>query len=123
MRRPAGHVPWWAVLLVPAPDDPSLVMITTMYLSEEEVSALAQLPGVDIRKTRWRIEVDGRPVAIDEFHDRHEGLVLAETELAVHEDRLPLPPFALREVTDDDRYSGGSLARATDDEWEMLLQH
>lgn len=104
----------------PTPDDPGLVMITTMYLPEDEVSALAELPGADVRKTRWRIEVDGRPVAVDELHGRHEGLVLAETELAAHEDRLPLPPFALRDVTDDDRYSGGSLARATEEECEEL---
>lgn len=105
----------------PVPDDPGLVMLTTMYLPEDEVSALAGLPGCELRKTRWRVEVDGRQVAVDAFRDRLEGLVLAETELAVHEDRLPLPAFAIRDVTDDDRFSGGSLAAADDAEVRALL--
>lgn len=105
----------------PVPDDPGLVMLTTMYLPEDEVSALAALPGYEVRKTRWRLEADGRPVAVDQFRDRLDGLVLAETELAVHEEWLPLPAFAIRDVTDDDRFSGGSLATADEAEVRALL--
>jgi CYTH domain-containing protein len=39
-------------------------------------------------------------------------MILAEVELAADEPRLPLPPFADVDVTDDDRYAGGSLAAA-----------
>ena len=104
----------------PVADDPGLVMLTTMYLPSDEVAALAALPGTDLRKSRWRVEFAGRQVAVDEFHGRLAGLVLAETELSVREGRLPMPAFARRDVTDDDRFTGGSLANATDAEIAAL---
>jgi CYTH domain-containing protein len=103
------------------PDDPGLVMLTTMYLPADEIAALAELPGADLRKTRWRVDFAGRQVAVDEFHDRLTGLVLAETELSLREGRLPMPAFARKDVTDDDRFTGGTLAYATDDEINALL--
>ena len=95
----------------PVPNDPSVVHLTTMYLPSGEVAALDGLPGCELRKTRHQLEVDGRVYAIDQFRGALAGLVLAETELAAHEERLPAPPFARCEVTDDDRFAGGSLAR------------
>jgi CYTH domain-containing protein len=105
----------------PVPDDPSRVMLTTMYVPDSEVTALMALPGRELRKTRRRIEIDGRQVAVDVLHDRFEGLVLAEVELSVHEERLPMPAFAAADVTDDDRFSGGSLAAASGEELAALL--
>lgn len=105
----------------PVPDDPSRVMLTTMYVPDHEVSALLALPGHELRKTRRRIDLDGRQVAVDVLHGRFQGLVLAETELGVHEERIPMPWFARSDVTDDDRYSGGSLAAMDDDELAALL--
>ncbi len=71
---------------------------------------LATLPAAELRKQRWHLDYDGRHVAIDVFEE--PVLVLAEVELAADEPRLPLPPFATLDVTDDDRYSGGALASA-----------
>ncbi len=105
----------------PVPDDPSRVLLTTMYVPDHEVEGLRSLPGGELRKTRRRVELDGRTFAIDSLHGRHEGLVLAETELSTREDRIPMPPFARRDVTDDDRFSGGALAAASDEEVAALL--
>lgn len=105
----------------PVPDDPSRVMLTTMYVPDHEVSALLALPGAELRKTRRRIDLHGRHVAVDVLHDRFEGLVLAETELTIREERIPMPPFACCDVTDDDRFSGGWLASATDEDLAALL--
>jgi CYTH domain-containing protein len=105
----------------PVPDDPSRVMLTTMYVPDHEVTALLALPGRELRKTRLRVDLDGRQVAADVFHDRLEGLVLAETELGIHEARIPMPAFACLDVTDDDRFSGGSLAAASGEELRGLL--
>jgi CYTH domain-containing protein len=105
----------------PVPDDPSRVMLTTMYVPDAEVTALLALPGRDLRKTRRRIELDGRQVAVDVLHDRFEGLVLAEVELGIHEDRIQMPLFACADVTDDDRFSGGALATADARELAALL--
>lgn len=105
----------------PVPDDPSRVMLTTMYVPDHEVTALTSLPGRELRKTRHRIELDGRQVAVDVLHDRFEGLILAETELGIREERMPMPPFACCDVTDDDRFAGGSLATMTDEALAELL--
>ncbi len=98
------------------PADPVSVKITNIYVSEAEYLILSAIPAAEVRKTRWTIEVSGHDVAVDEFHGRHGGLVLAEVELEPNEEFLPMPPFAVREVTHDNRYSGGYLAFATDDE-------
>lgn len=105
----------------PVPDDPSRVALTTMYVPDDEVTGLLSLPGSDLTKTRRRIELDGRVLAVDSLHGRLEGLVLAEAELSTHEERMPMPRFAVRDVTDDDRFSGGSLATASDEEAAALL--
>jgi CYTH domain-containing protein len=100
----------------PVANDPSVVLLTTMYLPDEEVAALDDLPGDVLRKTRHQLEHDGRVYAIDVFNGPLSGLVLAETELTATEDRLPVPRFARCEVTDDDRFAGGSLARCDAEE-------
>lgn len=106
----------------PVPDDPSRVMLTTMYVPDQEVTALLALPGRTLRKTRLRVGLRGRQVAVDVFRDRLEGLILGETELGIHEPRIPMPAFASWDVTDDDRFSGGSLATAGDEALRALLE-
>ena len=64
---------------------------------------------------------DGITVAIDEFHGRLSGLLLAEAELGIDEVRIPSPHFAVLEVTNDDRFSGGALAFASDEALSDLL--
>ncbi len=93
---------------VRAGDTPERVMLTNIYLSPAEYEVFAALEARELRKTRRQLHVDGRTFAIDEFPTL--GLILAEVELDADEDRLPLPPFADADVTDDDPYSGGALA-------------
>lgn len=102
--------------------DPEVVKLTNLYLSVEEYDAFAALPAAELRKTRWRVTWGGRSLAVDELHDRHEGLVLAEVELGAEEPLLPAPPFAVRDVTHDDRFSGGALAFASPAELAELLR-
>lgn len=104
----------------PDPADPSVVSITNVYVTAAEYELLAQLPGRVLRKVRREWQVDGREWAVDEFLGRWHGLVLAELELADGETAVPEFPEAL-DVTRDDRFSGGALAAASDDEVEALL--
>lgn len=89
-------------------------LITSIYLPEDEFAILAaSLPGVRIRKLRYRLPVSGVLMAVDVFQGELNGLILAEAEfetpglLAAY----PMPDFALREVTDDPRFTGGHLAK------------
>ena len=90
-------------------------LITSIYLPEDEFAVLARsLPGVRLEKLRHRLrKVQGVTIAVDEFEGDLKGLFLAEAEFDT-EERLatfPVPEFALREVTDDPRYTGSNLAR------------
>jgi CYTH domain-containing protein len=86
-------------------------LITNTYLSEAEYELLATLPAAVLAKTRLSIP----QMAVDVFEAQLEGLVLAEAEFDTDEEarafRPPLAPVA--EVTDDIRFTGGSLVRAS----------
>jgi CYTH domain-containing protein len=91
----------------PSPPNYAVTVITNMYLSPEEYEVLAALPARELRKRRHHL---GR-YSIDVFEGALAGLVLAETEFPSEEDMRahPDPDFAVRDVTDDVRYTGGSL--------------
>jgi CYTH domain-containing protein len=90
-------------------------LITTIYLPEEEFGILAaSLQGVRIKKVRHRL----RPLAdatmsVDEFQGDLQGLILAEAEFETPDllAAFPMPDFAVREVTDDPRFTSSYLAR------------
>lgn len=95
--------------------DPRTRLITSIYLPEEEFALLAAaLRGPRIRKIRHRLAppAPGVAMSVDEFQDELAGLLLGEAELESAEDlaAFPLPDFAIRDVTDDLRYTGGALA-------------
>jgi len=91
----------------PAPPDYARTIITTIYLSPEEYKLLVKLPARELRKRRHHL---GR-YSIDVFEGSLGGLVLAETEFPSEEEMRahPLPDFAVRDVSDDVRYTGGWL--------------
>ena len=90
--------------------DPELVRLTNIYLSADEYEVLTLLPGSVLHKTRWVTSWAGIDVAVDQFHGHLSGLVLAEAELAPDAELLDLPDLAVRDVTHDERFSGGALA-------------
>jgi CYTH domain-containing protein len=105
----------------PDPANPETVKLTNLYLSEAEHERLTVLPAAELRKTRWRLEWNGRAFAVDELHGPLQGLILAEVELGPDDALWPLPPFACREVTHDDRFSGAALAQLTHEQIPALL--
>ena len=90
-------------------------LITSIYLPEEEFAVLAAtLSGVRIRKIRHTLQhLPGVQMSVDEFQGELGGLILVEAEFETSDLMVAFlaPDFALREVTDDPRFSGGSLAR------------
>src|SRR5215471_13862351 len=89
-------------------------LVTSIYLPEEEFALLAaSLPGRRVEKLRHRLQSPtGIVLSVDQFQGVLAGLTLLEAEfdsVALMTDFV-VPDFALREVTDDPRYSGGQLA-------------
>lgn len=94
-------------------------LITTMSLSEAEYGVFAALPAGELRKTRYRMP----PLGVDVFGPPLHGLVTAEAEFASEEEMLslPVPSFAVAEVTRDLRFTGGRLAASSRDEVREAL--
>ncbi|MFJ9371613.1 hypothetical protein ACIRRA_45525 [Nocardia sp. NPDC101769] len=105
----------------PDENGPSTVAITNIYLDEAEYKTLRQLPAATLRKTRRVWQVGHHTFVVDEFHDDLAGLLLAEIELPDPSFELPLPAPIGNEVTMDERFSGGYLARATPEERALIL--
>ncbi len=95
---------------VPA-DQPGFVqgLITSTYLSAAEYDLLASLPADVLVKTRLSIP----PLGIDVFDPPLDGLVMADVEFGTDSEAQSFrPPSAVvAEVTDDTRFTGGSLVR------------
>ncbi len=87
-------------------------LLTSIYLSDAEFALLADLPGERLRKVRHHLAaVDGVAMSVDVFEGPLAGLVLAEAEFDTAKQLAawPSPDYAIREVTDDPRYTGGRL--------------
>ena len=85
--------------------------LTSMYVTEGEYEILARLPARILVKTRHSVP----PFGIDVFEGTLRGLRLAEAEFdsAEEADALTIPRFVAREVTDDDRFTGGRLVHVS----------
>jgi len=85
--------------------------ITTMYLHEDEFRVFAVLPARTLTKIRTSLP----PFGIDVFEGDLNGLVLAEAEFEPEEaaESLAIPSPGWREVTEDERFTGGRLVGAS----------
>lgn len=85
-------------------------LITSTYLSAAEYDQLASIPADVLRKTRLSVP----PLGIDVFDPPLHGLVMADVEFSTDQAArsFPLPSAAIAEVTEDTRFTGGSLVRA-----------
>ncbi|HEY6933502.1 MAG TPA: hypothetical protein VI452_08885 [Marmoricola sp.] len=90
-------------------EGPREVACTNAYLDADEWAVLSALPGRTLRKTRHLIAWGQRLVAVDEHED---GTLVAEID-DHDEPSDDLPPWldVVREVTDDEHWTGSALAR------------
>lgn len=95
-------------------------LITTIYLTGDEYEVFAQLPAAVLHKTRRSVP----PLGVDVFEGRLVGLILAEAEFDTDEamGSFVSPPFAVAEITDDLRFTGGYLVEAARIDVEAALQ-
>ena len=78
---------------------------TSLYLDDVEWDLLAALPARTLTKTRTLVPAGEGHVAVDVHAD---GTVVAEID---GDGELPADWAAVREVTDEEEYTGGELAR------------
>ena len=99
----------------PQPPDFSRTLITSIYLNEYEYETLSVFEANELRKNRYPYEHEGRKYSVDVFLGPLRGLILAETDFDTDEemDAFRLPPFAFREVTREELFTGGRLVHLT----------
>jgi len=97
--------------------------IINLYLTEAEYDHFEVLEAKVLKKRRYSHMVQSRLFSIDVFEGRHQGLILAENELENKSevDKVVLPSFVLKDVTDDPFFTGGKLATMTDEEFKQGL--
>jgi len=109
----------WTVKLTqkfaPEPADLSRTIITNTYLNAVEAETFSVFNSNEIRKNRYYFEYEGRKFSVDMFLGDLFGLVLAEVNFETDEELLefPKPSFALADVTNNVRFSGGYLSEVT----------
>ena len=64
-----------------------------------------------IEKTRHFIDHAGLTWEVDEFHGENAGLIIAEVELEDANQRVELPAWVGKEVTNDNRYYNSQLVQ------------
>jgi CYTH domain-containing protein len=106
------------------PEDLSRFVITNMYLSAMEYEVLSIFEGNEIRKNRYPFEYEGHKYSVDGFIGPLHGLVIAEISFETDEEMNALTPpsFAVREVTQDIKFTGGKLYETTADELREYLR-
>ena len=109
----------WTVKLTqkfaPEPADLSRTIITNTYLNAVEAETFSVFNSNEIRKNRYYFEYEGRKFSVDMFLGDLFGLVLAEVSFDTDEELLnfPQPSFAIADVTNNVRFSGGHLSQST----------
>lgn len=90
-------------------EGPAEVACTNFYVDDAEWALLAALPARTLRKKRHIVTMDGWLVAVDEHED---GTLVAEIDDGDEpSDLLPDWLDVIRDVTDDEEWTGGGLAR------------
>jgi adenylate cyclase len=83
--------------------------------AQEILARLAQHPYIE--KNRYKVKYAGLEWEIDEFLKDNQGLVVAEVELASEKQRIELPPWVGKEVSDDPKYLNVNLMKQPYSRW------
>ena len=64
-----------------------------------------------LSKTRHIVEYKNHKWEIDEFKDRHKGLIFAEVEMKTENEKVELPDWISEEITGNPKYYNSNLAQ------------
>ena len=87
--------------------------LTSIILSPEEYQIFDALDGHRLEKERYYHYYKNQVYSIDVFAGELDGLILCETERDSLEDlmKAEFPAYAVRDVTEDEFFTGGNLCR------------
>lgn len=96
-------------------EDPTRVSLTNLYIGAREYELLSIHPADVLVKIYYSLHAGERRVIVNRFEGHVEGLVLLEADFGSEDEMAAFTPpdFVIREVSRDDRFSGGRLARTT----------
>ena len=83
----------------------------------KEIFNTLTLPG-KIKKTRYKIPTGKHVWEIDVFHEDNDGLITAEIELLSEDEFFEKPQWVGEDVTFDNRYTNGILAKNPYKNWK-----
>ncbi len=106
------------------PESTRMIMHTNLYLTESEFNMFTALPFNQLSKKRYKLDSDGTLAWVDVFEGVLNGLVIMEVDFGPDGDpeAFVVPSFVVREVTDDERFTGGNLASTTENNLKGILE-
>ena len=98
--------------------------IVNIYLSFDEYTTLSILPGSKLIKSRYKLTIDRTQFNVDVFEGELSNLILCEIEAESEEllNAVMSPENAILEVTGNEIFSGGNLAKTDRSELEKILK-
>ena len=76
---------------------------------QDALDLLKLCEGHIIQKTRYEVKIGHHMYEVDEFHDQHKGLVIAEIELDSKNESFEKPNWLGKEVTGQPKYYNSQL--------------
>ena len=70
-----------------------------------------------VKKTRYKVVYENKVWDVDEFHEKNEGLWIAEIELQNENESFKKPDWLLEEITYDYRYMNANLSKHPYSQW------
>jgi adenylate cyclase len=80
---------------------------------DDAVALMSHADGMTISKVRHIVPFEGREWEVDEYQDKHTGLVIAEIEGEDVESLNKVPEWVGKELTTDPYYKNANLCRAS----------
>ncbi len=109
----------------PNAESTRVILHTNMYLTESEFNLLSSLPSKQLAKKRYKLEAGDVSYWVDQFEGKLTGLIMAEVDFGATGDPVSFskPSFFMNEVTDDERFTGASLALIESDNLNEILSN
>ena len=70
-----------------------------------------------VKKTRYKVVYENKVWEVDEFHEKNNGLWIAEIELQNENESFKKPDWLLEEITYDYKYMNANLSKHPYSQW------